>query len=85
LILLNSILSFQTAKPLTIHIFTEADQYLVIENNLQKKTQFVPSNKVGLENIQQRYALLGGENIKVSAENQVFRVAIPMLAAATAV
>ncbi len=67
------------SKPLTIHVMTEGNQYLVVKNNLQRKTQSVPSNKIGLENIKQRYALLGNKAIKISTDNKEFSVAIPML------
>jgi sensor histidine kinase YesM len=69
------------SKPLTIDILTEDSHYLVIKNNLQKKTQFVPSNKVGLENIKQRYALFNHDAVKILTENNAFIVAIPMLEA----
>jgi sensor histidine kinase YesM len=69
------------SKPLAIDIITDNSHYLVIKNNLQKKSQYVPSNKVGLENIKQRYALFGNDAVKILTENNEFVVAIPMLEA----
>jgi two-component system, LytTR family, sensor kinase len=69
------------SKPLTIDITTDNSHYLVIKNNSQKKTQLVPSNKVGLENIKQRYAYFGNEKVNILTENNVFIMAIPMLEA----
>ncbi len=47
-------------KPLKIEVFTE-NGHLVVQNNLQKKKQTMPSTKVGLENIRNRYAFFSNE------------------------
>ena len=54
-----------------------------MKNNLQKKTQFVSSNKVGLNNIKLRYHILGHDTVEIREENGLFVVAIPMIISET--
>ena len=45
-------------KPLTIEVFA-VNGNLVVSNNLQKKNQINESTGIGLDNIRNRYKLLG--------------------------
>lgn len=65
-------------KPLKIEVFTEKE-HLVIQNNLQKKKQTMPSTKVGLENIRNRYAFFSAEPVQVFSDDAYFRVHLPLL------
>jgi two-component system, LytTR family, sensor kinase len=66
-------------KPLHIELFT-ANESLVIKNNLQTKKQISTSTGIGLDNIRNRYKLLGEKTITVSATENEFTVAIPLIA-----
>jgi|GEM_PF-133182 len=65
-------------KPLIIKIYKEKD-YLVIENNLQRKSKQTTSTKVGLKNIQNRYQLLSNREVKIEETEEKFTVKIPLL------
>ncbi|MCB0449228.1 MAG: 2TM domain-containing protein [Confluentibacter sp.] len=67
-----------TTKPLHIKIY-EANDALVVENNLQSKQIVKKSSGVGLSNIMQRYDLLTNRKININKEANRFAVAIPML------
>lgn len=65
-------------KPLKIEVFMD-NGHLVIQNNLQKKKQTMPSTNVGLENIRNRYAFFSTEPIEILTDNALFRVSLPLL------
>lgn len=65
-------------KPLHIKIYI-ADNYLVIENNLQKKEVLQTRNGVGLQNIVNRYAILTDRNVLVDETAAHFKIRIPLL------
>jgi sensor histidine kinase YesM len=65
--------------PLTIKVYQE-DDYLVVENNLQRKTILAePSAGVGLENIVKRYELLTDRKVMITDGPEKFIVKLPML------
>lgn len=66
-------------KPLTIRIYVSDATNLVIENNLQKKSKEVTSNKMGLSNIIRKYKLLKQPDVLVSATDDSFKVEIPLI------
>jgi hypothetical protein len=57
----------------------EEDTYLSVANNVQEKTIFEKSTKVGLQNIANRYKLLSDRQVEISRENDIFKVRIPLL------
>lgn len=65
--------------PLVIDIFTTAGNRLIVNNNLQLKHIKAPSNKVGLENIQSKYALLENAGFQVMEDDKNFTVVLPLL------
>ena len=65
-------------KQLNIKIYIEND-YLIIENNLQKKEVLQTRKGVGLQNIIDRYALISKKKIIVSETEQSFVVKLPIL------
>ncbi|TXD47118.1 2TM domain-containing protein [Polaribacter sp. IC073] len=67
-----------TSKPLTIHIYEEAN-YLIIENNVNPKEAIGKSTKVGLQNIADRYGLITQKGVKIENNNKTFRVSLPLL------
>jgi two-component system, LytTR family, sensor kinase len=65
-------------NPLKIKIFQE-NNYLNIVNNLQEKTTFEKSTKVGLQNIINRYRLLTDRQVEVLTSDWNFTVRIPLI------
>jgi sensor histidine kinase YesM len=65
-------------KVLTINLFEE-NGALVVENNLQKKTNPGSSTRIGLENIRNRYRLITGKEVRVRKTDTEFRVEIPLI------
>ncbi len=66
-------------KPLTIEINTDANERLVIKNNLQKKTTRVDSSKIGLKNIQDKYLLLNQQQIRIDETVTHFIITLPLI------
>jgi sensor histidine kinase YesM len=67
--------------PLKVKIYFD-NGYLVVENNLQKKSIPVePSAGVGLENICKRYEFLSNKKVEVSEDTDRFLVKLPLLPA----
>ena len=72
--------TISASEPLAIKVFQLDNQSLIIENNLNPKTIKEESTGMGLENINQRYKLLGFENgIMVNNTQQTFQVIIPLI------
>jgi len=65
-------------KPLTIEVFA-VNGKLVVSNNLQKKNQISESTGIGLDNIRNRYKLLGDGKVEVTENGSNFTVSIPLL------
>jgi two-component system, LytTR family, sensor kinase len=65
-------------KPLFIRIYVNDNNYLVVENNLQKK-EVENSTGMGLENIVKRYKYLTEKSIEIIEERNIFKAAIPLL------
>lgn len=66
------------ASPLRICIRTEGD-FLIVSNNLQKKTMVETSNGMGLENMRTLYTYLSPEAIEILEEEKNFTVKVPLL------
>jgi two-component system, LytTR family, sensor kinase len=66
-------------KPLIIDIFTAAGNKLVMSNNLQRLTVKAPSNKVGLNNISEKYQLLKQPGFQVIEDDKNFIVVLPLI------
>ena len=49
------------------------------ENNFQPKTSKLPSTKLGLHNIQQRYSYLTDRKVIIKETSSVFMITIPLL------
>lgn len=68
------------ARPLRIDVYARKQQ-LVVSNNLQKKNQVAESTGIGLDNIRNRYRLLGDRKVEVEEGPQNFTVRIPLIEA----
>jgi len=66
------------AEPLKITIYEEQD-YLIVENNLQLKSVVHDSSKIGLKNIQSRYAYLTDKLLIINSLSDNFIVKVPLL------
>lgn len=66
------------SKPLHIKIYVEGN-YLVVQNNLQKKEVLQTRKGVGLQNIVNRYGILTQRNVLIEASDVFFKVKIPIL------
>jgi len=65
-------------KPLHIKIYV-ANNYLVIQNDFQKKEVLQDRNGVGLQNIISRYAIVTERQVIIEQTEQYFSVSIPIL------
>ena len=65
-------------RPLHIRIFIEGD-YLVIENDYQKKKVMQDRQGVGLQNIVSRYAIITNRKVLINQTEKTFTVKIPIL------
>jgi two-component system LytT family sensor kinase len=66
------------ARPLRIDIYAEEGS-LLMTNNLQRKQQPIESTGIGLDNIRNRYRLLGARQVEVEEGAEHFIVRIPLL------
>jgi hypothetical protein len=71
-------------KPLLIKV-EEANDMLVISNNLQEKQVVKKSTGVGLQNIRQRYNILTNREVAIEKTTSHFKVYLPMLSKKTSV
>lgn len=65
-------------EPLKIRVYIQ-DNYLVIQNNLQIKSQLQKSTGKGLKNIHERYAAITNKKVEVEKSANEFFVKIPLL------
>lgn len=65
-------------SPLIISIYTDGNS-IIVENIFQPKLRTDSGSKMGLQNIQDRYKLLGKKSIKVEITDRLFRVTLPLL------
>ncbi len=67
-------------KPLQINIFTDDDQLLIVQNNLQRKDiNELESTNLGLSNISQRYDFLTHTPIIIQKNEAHFTVKLPII------
>jgi two-component system, LytTR family, sensor kinase len=66
-------------KPLVIDIFTTTGNKLVVSNTLQTRSIKGPSNKIGLENIRNKYELLSQPGFQVLEDKTSFSVVLPLI------
>lgn len=66
------------SKPLVIDIIS-SDSYVVVRNNLQRKTICVESSKIGLSNIAEKYRLINKRPIDILEDEESFIVKVPLI------
>lgn len=68
------------SNPIAIMIKTTDDGYLIVENNLNKKTRTsIDSTGVGLSNIRDKYKLLHRSDVTIMETSGNFQVSIPLI------
>ncbi|WP_336833963.1 MULTISPECIES: histidine kinase [Sphingobacterium] len=65
-------------KPLLLKIYRKND-YLYVENNLQKKKVLHGRSGIGLRNIQERYAILSNRSVHIQESDILFSVGLPII------
>ncbi len=66
------------AKPLQIKVDVLNNQ-LIVRNKIQSKSTQLPSTKMGLKNIEKRYALISNKTIEIQNDGNQFVVSLPLL------
>ncbi len=66
-------------NPLKIKIYLEEGNLVTVENNLQKKLNIEPSQKIGLKNLEERNRLITGNEIIIEDNSKFFRVKLPLI------
>ena len=64
--------------PLVINIFDD-NQSLIVENNIQPRSNLPDSNLIGLKNIEFQYEFLSGKKIEISDSDGRFIVKLPKI------
>lgn len=67
------------ANPLSIQIYIDKEEKIVVKNNLQKKKSFDGAGLNTLDKIISRYKLLCSEKVHVDCNTQQFSVILPLL------
>ncbi len=67
-----------SAQPLKISISAKDADSIIVQNNLQRRTSIGQSTEKGLDNIRNRYHILGDENIQVLETSDSFSVTVPL-------
>lgn len=67
-----------SSRPLNIDVFTQNGS-LLVSNNLQVKNQANEGTGIGLENIRNRYKLLGKRDVEVTNNGDSFTVSVPLI------
>lgn len=65
-------------RPLHIDIFTSGE-YLVVSNNLQRRSHVETSNKQGLENMKSLYGFLTDRPVVIEENEERFSVKVPLV------
>ena len=66
-------------QPLCIQVTANAELGLSVRNNVQPKRSVEPSSEFGLQNLQNRYSLLGNHQIDIESSPKEWQVTIPLL------
>lgn len=70
--------SVQANQPLGIQLYEEED-YIIVKNNLQRKSNPQESTGIGLENIKKRYQYLSNQAVIIEESEDYFLVKLPIL------
>lgn len=65
-------------KPLALRIYTNKDEFLIVENALQKKSGSEGSGS-GIQNIRERYGFFTSKKVSIYENMEIYQVSIPLL------
>ena len=65
-------------QPLTVKIFTDNDNHLIISNEIQPKIGKEEGTGIGLANLSERYRLKWNENVEIFDDGKNFSVTLPL-------
>jgi len=65
--------------PLTIDIFVDSDNYVVVRNNIQRKIKPEKGTHFGLQSLLNRYQLIGERPVIVTEDESYFVVKVPLI------
>jgi hypothetical protein len=66
-------------QPLTVHIFTDNDNHLIVSNKIQPKITEEESNGIGLANLAERYRLQWDKKVEIFDDGNNFIVTLPLV------
>ncbi len=66
-------------RPLHIYVYIDANNHLVVKNNLQLKPEKETSTQIGLENISKRYQFVSSQGIVIQQDKDFFTILLPLL------
>lgn len=66
------------SRPLRVEMFADGEGYIIVRNNLQRRATPAPGTRLGLNNLTQRYQLLGAQPVIVEETETYFSVKIPL-------
>ncbi|MGB8192386.1 MAG: histidine kinase, partial [Chitinophagaceae bacterium] len=69
---------FNDSHPLDIKVAVSSN-YVVVRNPVKPKEQSAPSNKIGLNNLDNRYKLITRKSIVIENNYRFFTVKLPIL------
>lgn len=69
---------FTDNKPLTIYVSVTSN-YVLVRNQVNVKTYPVPTSRIGLNNLDNRYKLITGRSILVDDISNLFTVKLPII------
>ncbi|HWB27045.1 MAG TPA: histidine kinase [Chitinophagaceae bacterium] len=69
---------FTDNKPLSIYVSVTSN-YVLVKNHVNLKTYPVPTSRIGLNNLDNRYKLITGRNILVDNTPNFFTVKLPII------
>ncbi len=69
---------FNDRSPLTIHVSISSN-YIIVKNAVQPKAYILPTSRIGLNNLDNRYKLITKRNIIIENNFNFFSVKLPVL------
>ncbi|HPE18838.1 MAG TPA: histidine kinase [Tenuifilaceae bacterium] len=65
-------------KPLTVKVWRE-DNYIIVQNNLQKRKTILDSGGIGLNTISKRYEFLSDKKMEIIVDSEYYTVKTPII------
>ncbi len=66
-------------RPLSVTIGLMSENELFVENNYQPRENVQGSNRIGLNNLKERYMFLTGKELAILNDGKIFRITIPLI------